>query len=168
MWFGRCRSVHTCFMSYDIDVIYVDFWGDVLGFETLSPWRYGRGPAGTCAVVELAAGEAERILGKELAMEEGCGFEEACEMASRYFGLEAGTSCISEAWELPGDWVFMSAWSAFGMRARVAVRKRTGKLSGLGRERQPGVQPRGRCAPREVPWQYQPRRKLAETAKKGA
>jgi uncharacterized protein len=63
-----CASVHTCFMRYSIDVVFVDKTGCVLKLvEQLAPWR-----AALCwrahAVLELAAGQA-RAQGIELGMQ---------------------------------------------------------------------------------------------------
>jgi uncharacterized protein len=53
-----CNSVHTLFMRYAIDVVFIDMQGRVLRLvEQLPPWR-----AAACwrahAVIELAAGQA--------------------------------------------------------------------------------------------------------------
>jgi uncharacterized protein len=53
-------SVHTFFMRFPIDVVFLDRDGVVLGVEpSLPPWRTA-GRRGAKAVVELAAGECER------------------------------------------------------------------------------------------------------------
>jgi hypothetical protein len=56
-----CASVHTAFMRYPIDVVFVDRHGRILKVvETLPPWR-----AAACwrarHTLELAAGEARRV-----------------------------------------------------------------------------------------------------------
>lgn len=53
-----CNSVHTCFMRYAIDVVFLDAEGRVLRcVESLAPWR-----AALCwparQALELAAGQA--------------------------------------------------------------------------------------------------------------
>lgn len=51
-------SVHTFFMRFPIDVVFLDRDGVVVGVEPeLAPWRTA-GRRGARAVVELAAGEA--------------------------------------------------------------------------------------------------------------
>ena len=56
-----CSSVHTFFMSYPIDVVYVDRDGCVLKVvPALAPWRLS-GCWGARTTLELAAGEAERL-----------------------------------------------------------------------------------------------------------
>jgi len=53
-----CRSVHTWFMAYAIDVVFVDRSGRVLRVASdVAPWRVVTCP-GAHAAVELRAGEA--------------------------------------------------------------------------------------------------------------
>jgi uncharacterized protein len=53
-----CNSVHTLFMRYAIDVVFIDKQGRVLKLvEHLAPWR-AAGCWRSHAAVELAAGEA--------------------------------------------------------------------------------------------------------------
>ena len=53
-------AVHTCFMRFSIDAVFVDRELRVVGVEPgLKPWRWARRP-GARAVLELAAGEAVR------------------------------------------------------------------------------------------------------------
>ena len=53
-------SVHTWFMRFPIDVVFLDRDEIVVGIEpSLSPWKTA-GRRGAKAVVELAAGECER------------------------------------------------------------------------------------------------------------
>ena len=52
-------SIHTFFMRFPIDAVFVDREGTVVGVEhRLKPWRTARRP-GAHAVLELAAGEAD-------------------------------------------------------------------------------------------------------------
>jgi uncharacterized membrane protein (UPF0127 family) len=54
------RSVHTFFMRFPIDVVFLDRDEIVVGIEpALSPWKTA-GHRGAKAVVELAAGECKR------------------------------------------------------------------------------------------------------------
>jgi len=56
-----CASVHTCFMRYAIDVLYLDRDGVVLKVvPALKPWRFSA-CWGARTTLELAAGEAERL-----------------------------------------------------------------------------------------------------------
>jgi hypothetical protein len=52
-----CNSIHTHFMGFPIDVLYVDRALKIVGLdETMVPWRFGRLHRGACFVVELPAG----------------------------------------------------------------------------------------------------------------
>lgn len=54
-------SVHTCFMRYPIDVVFLDREGRVLAIHDAVPaWRL-RAQRGAHAVLELRAGEARRL-----------------------------------------------------------------------------------------------------------
>ena len=61
VWIVPCGQVHTLGMRYAIDVVHLDEDGVVLTVERLAPWRAGAWVFGTASVVELAAGEAERL-----------------------------------------------------------------------------------------------------------
>ena len=53
-------SVHTFFMRFPIDVVFLDREAVVVGIEpSLRPWKTS-GRRGAKAVVEIAAGECER------------------------------------------------------------------------------------------------------------
>jgi hypothetical protein len=53
-----CASVHTCFMRYAIDVVFLNRRGRVLKVvERLPPWRW-TGCRGAHATLELRAGQA--------------------------------------------------------------------------------------------------------------
>jgi len=52
-----CRSVHTHFMRFPIDVLYVNEAQQVVGIDqTLSPWRFGRFCRRARFVIELSSG----------------------------------------------------------------------------------------------------------------
>jgi uncharacterized membrane protein (UPF0127 family) len=56
-----CASVHTFFMGYAIDVVYLDRDDRVIKVvPALAPWR-ASACLGARATLELAAGEAERL-----------------------------------------------------------------------------------------------------------
>jgi uncharacterized membrane protein (UPF0127 family) len=58
-------SIHTFFMRFPIDAVFVDAGGKVVGIEQrLSPWRTAR-RKGAKAVLELAAGESARLAVRE-------------------------------------------------------------------------------------------------------
>jgi len=55
-------SVHTCFMRYSIDIVFLDRDGRVLAVHAaVPPWRM-RAQRGARAVLELRAGEARRLM----------------------------------------------------------------------------------------------------------
>jgi len=61
MLFPRCGGVHTCFMLFELDLIYVDGAGRVLKVvRALRPWRLSW-CAGADAVLELPAGRAGEV-----------------------------------------------------------------------------------------------------------
>ncbi len=70
MWFHRCSGIHTCFMRFAIDVIYVDKNLKVKRvYENLKPWRMTRFVSGADSVFELPAGtvkEREVQIGDQL------------------------------------------------------------------------------------------------------
>jgi uncharacterized membrane protein (UPF0127 family) len=51
-----CSRVHTCFMRFPIDAIYLDDNHEVLDIETLAPWRIGKRVEGTSMILETATG----------------------------------------------------------------------------------------------------------------
>lgn len=55
-----CTSVHTCFMRYPIDVLFLDKAGIVLHQRTLVPWRASRWVSRAAGVLEVAAGTLQR------------------------------------------------------------------------------------------------------------
>jgi len=54
-----CTSVHTWFMRYPIDVLYLRTDGTIVKTATLKPWRFSFGGKGTKSVLEVAAGQVE-------------------------------------------------------------------------------------------------------------
>jgi uncharacterized membrane protein (UPF0127 family) len=68
-----CSSVHTCFMRFPIDVLFVDRAGHVLrAFEDVQPFRFVSGGRGAVRTIELPAGTIGRtgiVLGETLLME---------------------------------------------------------------------------------------------------
>jgi len=65
-----CRSIHTCWMRFAIDVIAIDRSGRVVEVRrAVRPWRAAILPAGTCAVLEVPSGEAAVAAGDLLAID---------------------------------------------------------------------------------------------------
>ena len=57
LWLLPCGSIHTCFMRFAIDVVFLDSSGTVLRVtRNVRPWRLAWAPRGTHSVVEVQAG----------------------------------------------------------------------------------------------------------------
>ncbi|TEB12135.1 hypothetical protein Psfp_03815 [Pelotomaculum sp. FP] len=56
-----CHSIHTCFMRFPIDTVYLDSCFTVLGKETVVPWRVGKHVKGTKMILETAAGATAQL-----------------------------------------------------------------------------------------------------------
>lgn len=57
MLLKNCQSIHTCFMKYPIDVVYLDGDDKVLKIaEAIQPYRLGPVVRGCTSVLELPAG----------------------------------------------------------------------------------------------------------------
>ena len=51
-----CNSVHTCFVRFPVDVVFLDDRGCVLAVrQNLRPWRLAFGPRKTHAVLEMTS-----------------------------------------------------------------------------------------------------------------
>jgi hypothetical protein len=61
LWLRPCNQVHTLFMRYPIDVVFLDAEERVVEAQTLQPWRLGARCWRAHSVLELAAGEAARL-----------------------------------------------------------------------------------------------------------
>ncbi len=56
LYLPRCSSIHTCFMRFTIDIIYIDSrWKVLKTIECMKPWRLSCRP-GAAGVIETAAG----------------------------------------------------------------------------------------------------------------
>jgi len=65
-----CNSVHTCFVRFPVDVVFLDIHGCVLAVRhDLRPWRLAFGPCKTHAVLEMTTGTAGVQPGKTLRLE---------------------------------------------------------------------------------------------------
>ena len=60
LWLKPCRSIHTFFMRFPIDALFLDGDGIVLSKTTLAPWRLSRWERRAAGVLELAAGTLDR------------------------------------------------------------------------------------------------------------
>ena len=60
LWIEPCSSIHTFFMGYPIDVIFVGEDAQILHvIEKLQPWRASKIVAGAKAVLELPPGTVQ-------------------------------------------------------------------------------------------------------------
>ncbi len=67
-----CNSVHTCFVRFSLDVLFLDRTGTVLAVRrNLRPWRLALGPRNSHAVVEILPGSADVQSGEILRLEGG-------------------------------------------------------------------------------------------------
>ena len=54
---AKCGSIHTFFMRFSLDVVFLDRYGGVVRVVTgVGPWRVVFGGSRACSVVELDAG----------------------------------------------------------------------------------------------------------------
>ncbi len=60
LWLSPCKSIHTFFMGYPIDALFLDKEGRLLHVVTLKPWRLSRFVWGSVGVLELPAGTLAR------------------------------------------------------------------------------------------------------------
>ena len=65
-----CNSVHTCFVRFPVDVVFLDDRGCVLAVRrNLRPWRLAFGPCKTHAVLEMTTGATGVEPGEALRLE---------------------------------------------------------------------------------------------------
>lgn len=57
----RAKQVHTVGMAFPIDVVYISRKGEVLRIQTIKPGRLGRFVLRSRWILEMDAGEAERL-----------------------------------------------------------------------------------------------------------
>lgn len=60
MYLSPCRSIHTFFMRFPIDVLFIDSHGKVLSQKTYFPWKFSGVSLGAQGVLELPAGTLAR------------------------------------------------------------------------------------------------------------
>ncbi|MBV8153825.1 MAG: DUF192 domain-containing protein [Candidatus Eremiobacteraeota bacterium] len=62
LWFDRTSAIHTFFMAFPIDVLFLDAATVATGIAAaVPPWRPFVGVRGARSVLELAAGSCERL-----------------------------------------------------------------------------------------------------------
>ncbi len=60
LWIKPCRSIHTFFMRYPIDTLFLDGQGRVLVAKTYAPWRMSGWETKADGVLEFPAGTITR------------------------------------------------------------------------------------------------------------
>ena len=60
LWLSPCKSIHTFFMRYPIDVLFIDREGTVVHQQTYTPWRVSGWKAKSNGTLELSAGVLAR------------------------------------------------------------------------------------------------------------
>jgi len=60
VWLRPCHAIHTCFMRYAIDALFLDKENRLLHAGTYAPWRMSRYVPQSRGVLELAAGALAR------------------------------------------------------------------------------------------------------------
>ncbi|PUA16777.1 DUF192 domain-containing protein [Glaciimonas sp. PCH181] len=57
-----CNSIHTYFMRFAIDVVFIDTAGNITSIvEHVQPWRLAKAKAKAYSCLELSAGSAARL-----------------------------------------------------------------------------------------------------------
>ena len=56
-----CNRIHTMFMKFPIDCLYLDKENRVIHMETLEPWKVGKIVKDCTVVIELPKGAIERF-----------------------------------------------------------------------------------------------------------
>jgi uncharacterized membrane protein (UPF0127 family) len=60
LWIKSCTSVHTFFMRFPIDILFIGADDTILAKQTLVPWRVSSWYRKSQTVLELPAGMAEQ------------------------------------------------------------------------------------------------------------
>jgi uncharacterized protein len=72
LWIQPCTSVHSFFMRYTIDILFLDAEYVVIHAQTLPPWRLSAWKLRSHGVLELPAGtiaESGTVTGDRIEME---------------------------------------------------------------------------------------------------
>jgi uncharacterized membrane protein (UPF0127 family) len=77
LWIHPCGSVHTCFMRFSIDLLFLDRQLRITDKRSqVKPFRLALGPSGSHSVLELPAGRLTQLkceVGQQLAIVDGMG-----------------------------------------------------------------------------------------------
>jgi uncharacterized protein len=72
LYINPCSQIHTCFMQYSIDLIYLDQSNAVVGIEeNLAPWKIGKRFDNVKSVIELPANTIQQTslkVGQKIAL----------------------------------------------------------------------------------------------------
>jgi uncharacterized membrane protein (UPF0127 family) len=60
LYLSPCKSIHTFFMRYTIDVLFLDDKGVVMTQCTMAPWKISRWESRCRGILELPAGTLEK------------------------------------------------------------------------------------------------------------
>lgn len=60
LFIPKCKQVHTFFMKYPIDVLFLDSKNKIVKSETLAPWKISSLSLKAASVLELPAGYAQK------------------------------------------------------------------------------------------------------------
>jgi uncharacterized protein len=60
LWISPCKSIHTFFMRYPIDVLFIDQDGKILYQKTYTAWKASGWHARSQGALELSAGTIDR------------------------------------------------------------------------------------------------------------
>lgn len=62
LWIHRCNSIHTCFMQFSIDCVFVDKNLKVKAiYQDVKPWRLVSPVWGASSVIEMASGTSSKL-----------------------------------------------------------------------------------------------------------
>ncbi|HWU44051.1 MAG TPA: DUF192 domain-containing protein [Bdellovibrio sp.] len=62
LWIHRCNSIHTCFMRFSIDCVFVDKNLKVKAvYQDVKPWRWIFPVWGASSVIEMASGTSQQL-----------------------------------------------------------------------------------------------------------
>ena len=61
LWLVPGAMIHTCFMAFPIDAVFLDGGLRVLRVRTMAPWRFSPWVRGADSVLELPAGAAKGL-----------------------------------------------------------------------------------------------------------
>lgn len=60
LFIRRCNAIHTCFMKFSIDCVFLDKKGTIRKiYHDVKPWRFAGPVWGATDVIEMAAGMAK-------------------------------------------------------------------------------------------------------------